>query len=45
VDAGMSGPMAQYALYAVLHFQRRMADYFEQQREATWRPRDELLAR
>ena len=44
VDAGMSGPMAEYALYAVLHFQRRMADYFEQQREAIWRPRDELLA-
>ena len=45
VDAGMAGPMAEFALYAVLHFQRRMADYFEQQRAAIWRPREELLAR
>lgn len=45
VDAGLPGPMAEYALYAVLHFQRRMADYFEQQRAAIWRPLDELLAR
>ena len=45
VDAGMAGPMAEFALYAVLHFQRRMADYFEQQRSAIWRPREELLAR
>jgi glyoxylate/hydroxypyruvate reductase len=45
VDAGLRGPMAEYALYAVLHFQRRMADYFEQQRDAIWRPREELLAR
>ena len=45
VDAGLPGPMAEYALYAVLHFQRRMADYFGQQRAATWQPRDELLAR
>ena len=45
VDAGLPGPMAEYALYAVLHFQRRMADYFEQQRAAIWRRRDEPLAR
>ena len=45
VDAGLAGPMAQYALYAVLHFQRRMSDYFEQQRAVIWQPRDELLAR
>ncbi len=45
VDAGLPGPMAEYALYAVLHFQRRMADYFEQQRTAVWRRHDELLAR
>jgi glyoxylate/hydroxypyruvate reductase A len=45
VDAGLPGPMAEYALYAVLHFQRRMADYFEQQRVGIWQPRDELLAR
>ena len=45
VDAGLPGPMAEYALYAVLHFQRRMADYFGQQRDAIWRPREEPLAR
>ena len=45
VGAGLPGPMAEYALYAVLHFQRRMADYFEQQQAATWLPRDEFLAR
>ena len=37
--------MAEYALYAVLHFQRRMSDYFEQQRTVIWQRRDELLAR
>ena len=36
VDAGLPGPMAEYALYAVLHFQRRMAVYIEQQRSAIW---------
>ncbi len=45
VDAGLPGPMAEYALYAVLHFQRRMADYFGQQHATVWRRRDELLAR
>lgn len=45
VDAGLPGPMAEYALYAVLHFQRRMADYFAQQHSAIWQPREEYLAR
>ena len=45
VDAGLGGPMAEYALYAVLHFQRRMSDYCEQQRAVVWQRRDELLAR
>ena len=45
VDAGLAGPMAEYALYAALHFQRRMSDYFEQQRAVVWQRRDELLAR
>ncbi|MBI3527183.1 MAG: glyoxylate/hydroxypyruvate reductase A [Betaproteobacteria bacterium] len=45
VDAGLPGPMAEYALYAVLHFQRRMSDYFGQQRATIWQPRDESLAR
>jgi glyoxylate/hydroxypyruvate reductase len=44
IDAGLPGPMAEYALYAVLHFQRRMSDYLEQQRQSIWRPREELLA-
>ena len=43
--AGLPGPMAEYALYAVLHFQRRMVDYLEQQRSAKWQPREEKLAR
>jgi len=45
VGAGLPAPMAQYALYAVLHFHRRMSDYFEQQRAALWQPRAELPAR
>jgi glyoxylate/hydroxypyruvate reductase A len=45
VDAGLPGPMAEYALYAVLHFQRRMSDYFGQQRTVIWQRRDESLAR
>ncbi|MEO8156809.1 MAG: glyoxylate/hydroxypyruvate reductase A [Betaproteobacteria bacterium] len=45
VDAGLPGPMAEYALYAVLHFQRHMAAYFEQQGVAVWCPRDAMLAR
>ncbi len=45
VDAGLPGPMAEYALHAVLHFQRRMVDYFAQQRSAIWQPREEFLAR
>jgi glyoxylate/hydroxypyruvate reductase A len=45
IDAGLPGPMAEYALYAILHFQRRMSDYLEQQRRSVWCPREELLAR
>jgi glyoxylate/hydroxypyruvate reductase A len=45
IDAGLPGPMAEYALYAVLHFQRRMSDYLEQQRRSVWLPRTESLAR
>ncbi|HWA13487.1 MAG TPA: glyoxylate/hydroxypyruvate reductase A [Burkholderiales bacterium] len=37
VDAGLPQPMAEYALYAVLHFQRTMRGYLEQQRSGTWR--------
>ena len=45
VDAGLPGPMAEYALYAVLHFQRRMSDYRGQQLEALWLQLQEPLAR
>jgi len=31
MDAGLAAPMAEYALYAVLHFQRRMTDFLRQQ--------------
>lgn len=37
VDAGLPGPMAEYALYAVLYFQRRMQGYAGLQRDAVWR--------
>jgi len=39
----MPGPMAEYALYAVLHFQRRMADYYAQQRTAIWQLAKNIL--
>jgi glyoxylate/hydroxypyruvate reductase A len=38
LDAGMAEPMAEYALYAVLHFQRRLREYSSQQQAANWRP-------
>lgn len=45
LDAGMADPMAEYALHAVLHFQRRMCEYAEQQRSANWFPLAWKLAR
>lgn len=38
VDAGMGRQMAEYAAYGVLHFQRRMQEYAQQQRLGLWRP-------
>jgi glyoxylate/hydroxypyruvate reductase A len=38
LDAGMADPMAEYALHAVLHFQRRMREYAVHQQDANWRP-------
>jgi len=38
VDAGYADQMSEYALYAVLHFHRRMGEYREQQRRAQWQP-------
>jgi glyoxylate/hydroxypyruvate reductase A len=37
IDAGLPEPMAEYALHAVLHFQRRMPGYVAQQRKAVWK--------
>jgi len=37
LGAGMPEPMAEYAMYAVLHFQRHMQAYAEQQRGSAWR--------
>jgi len=37
LGAGMPEPMAEYAMYAVLHFQRHMQAYPDQQRNAVWR--------
>jgi glyoxylate/hydroxypyruvate reductase A len=44
VDAGLPEPMAEYALYAVLHFQRTMPAYLSRQREARWQREPWLLA-
>lgn len=37
LGAGMPEPMAEYAMYAVLHFQRHMQAYPGQQRNSVWR--------
>lgn len=37
LGAGMAEPMAEYAMYAVLHFQRHMQIYPDQQRDSIWR--------
>ncbi|MCA3131135.1 MAG: 2-hydroxyacid dehydrogenase [Betaproteobacteria bacterium] len=37
VDGGLARQMAEYALYAVLHFHRRMPEYARQQRARQWR--------
>ncbi len=36
-DAGMAEPMAKYALYGVLHAQRKMTELAQAQREKRWR--------
>ncbi len=38
VDAGYADQMSEYALYAVLHFHRRMGEYRQQQLRAHWQP-------
>lgn len=37
LGAGMEAPMAEYAQYAVLHFQRHMDAYPGQQRQGVWK--------
>jgi glyoxylate/hydroxypyruvate reductase A len=37
VDGGLARQMAEYALYGVLHFHRRMPEYGQLQRERQWR--------
>ncbi len=44
VDAGLAPQMAEYAIYAVLHFHRCMPAYREQQNAAKWRPLAPVLA-
>ena len=45
VDAGFAQQMAEYATYAVLHFQRRMGEYAGQQQDGRWQPLPEPIAR
>jgi glyoxylate/hydroxypyruvate reductase len=45
VDAGFAQQMSEYALYAVLHFQRRMGEYAAMQKTRVWRPLSEPIAR
>ena len=44
LDAGLAPQMAEYAIYAVLHFHRRMPAYRDQQTAAKWRPLAPVLA-
>jgi glyoxylate/hydroxypyruvate reductase len=45
VDAGFAQQMSEYALHAVLHFQRRMGEYAAMQKAGVWRPLPEPIAR
>ena len=38
LDAGLAPQMAEYAVYAVLYFHRRMRDYEKQQQQRIWNP-------
>jgi glyoxylate/hydroxypyruvate reductase A len=44
-DAGMAQQMAEYCLYGVLHYQRQMDHYRQQQRTGQWQPLGTRLAR
>jgi glyoxylate/hydroxypyruvate reductase A len=45
VDVGFPAQMAEYAMYAVLHFQRRMGDIEALQRQARWNQLDPFFVR
>jgi glyoxylate/hydroxypyruvate reductase A len=45
VDVGFPARMAEYAMYAVLHFQRRMGDIEALQRQARWNQLDPFFIR
>jgi len=44
VDAGLAAQMAEYAVYAVLHFHRRMGDYRQLQQNHKWKPLEPVSA-
>ena len=44
-DAGMAQQMTEYALYGLLHYQRKMDIYRSQQQNAIWQPQPTRLAK
>ncbi len=44
-DAGMAQQMTEYCLVGLLHYQRQMDRYAQQQRNRQWKPLDTRLAR
>ena len=44
-DAGMAQQMTEYCLVGLLHYQRQMDRYAQQQRERQWKPLETRLAR
>lgn len=44
LDAGLAAQMAEYAVYGVLHFHRRMGDYRQLQLDRVWRPLEPVPA-
>ncbi len=44
-DAGMAQQMTEYALYGLLHYQRQMDIYRQQQQAGSWQPQPTRLAR
>jgi glyoxylate/hydroxypyruvate reductase A len=44
LGAGLAPQMAEYALYAVLHFHRAMPQYHAQQAKSAWRPLAPVLS-